>query len=192
MSFQNDVAISYIINTEHSTVNWKGFKIGSEHSGKVAMKEGTLLMEEGKLKGGKFVIDMTTITCEDLADEEKNAKLVGHLKSPDFFNTAEDSIATYVINKTIPYGREQVEDQEYFRETFKVIGDLTIKGITKPLKTQVIIYDYGSSISGVARLKIDRSDFDVKYGSGSFFDELGDKVIYDEIQLDINVSARPK
>ena len=114
------------------------------------------------------------------------------LKSPDFFNTAEDSTATYVIHKTIPYGREQVKDQEYFRETYKVIGDLTIKGITKPLKTQVIIYDYISSISGVARLKIDRSDYNVKYGSGSFFDDLGDKIIYDEIQLDVNISARPK
>ncbi len=191
VSFQNDTAISYIVNTDHSTVKWTGFKIGSEHSGQVAIQEGNLLMEEGKLKGAKLVLDMRTITCEDLVDEEKNAKLVGHLKSPDFFNTAVDTFATYVIHKTIPYGKEQVKDQEYFKETYKVVGDLTIKGITKPLKTQVIIYDYGSSISGVARLRIDRSDFDVKYGSGSFFDDLGDKIIYDEILLDVSISARP-
>ncbi len=191
VSFQNDNADSYAINTEYSTVTWKGFKIGSQHSGKVAMKEGNLLMEDGQLKGGKFVIDMSTITCEDLTDAEQNAKLVGHLKSADFFNTEDHPTATYVINKTIPYGREQVKDQEYFKETYKLIGELTIKGITKPLKTQVDIYDYETSLSGVARLKIDRSDYDIRYGSGSFFDDLGDKIIYDEIQLDVNISAAP-
>ena len=191
VSFQKDVTNSYVVNTEYSSVVWKGFKIGSEHSGKVAMKEGNLLVEDGQLKGGKFVFDMSAITCEDVEEAEENTKLVNHLKSADFFNTTDYPTATFVINKTIPYGREQVKDQNYFKATYKLVGDLTIKGITKPLKTQVDIYEYETSLSGVARLRIDRSDYDIRYGSGSFFDDLGDKIIYDEIQLDVNISAAP-
>ena len=191
VSFQNDTANSFVVNTEYSKVNWKGYKIGSEHTGEVALKEGNLLMEDGKLTGGKFVIDMSTITCTDLKEEEENKKLVSHLKSADFFGTTDHPTATFVINKTIPYGKEKVKDQDFFKETYKLVGEITIKGITKPLKTQVDIYDYDTSLSAVARLKIDRSDFDIRYGSGSFFDDLGDKIIYDEIQLDVNISAAP-
>lgn len=189
VAFQSDNVNSYNINTEHSSIKWTGFKVGGKHQGELKMTEGALDIVEGVLTGGKFVVDMESLTCTDLEDADMNAKLVGHLKSADFFHVEAHPTATYVIKKTIPYGKEKIEDQNYSKDTYKVIGDLTIKGITKPLKTKIDIYDYGTSISGVARLDIDRSDFDIRYGSGTFFDDLGDKLIYDEIRLDVSISA---
>jgi len=146
-------------------------------------------MVEGVFKGGTFVIDMSSIVCTDLEDEDTNGKLVGHLKSADFFDVENHPTATFVIEKTIPYGTEKLEGNEYFKETYKAIGKITIKGITKPLKTKIDIFDYGTSISGAARLEIDRSDFGIRYGSGTFFDDLGDKLIHDEMKLVVNISA---
>ena len=135
-------------------------------------------------------MDMTSLSCTDIKDADNNKKLVGHLKSADFFNVELHPTATFNINKTIPYGSVKVQDGQYQKDTYKVLGDLTIKGITKPFKTKVDIYNYDTSISGIARIELDRSDFDIRYGSGSFFEDLGDKLIYDEIMLDVQISAR--
>ena len=189
VAFQNDNVGSIDINTEYSSIKWTGHKIGGKHEGTLKLKEGTLDMVEGVFKGGTFVIDMSSIACTDLEDEDTNAKLVGHLKSADFFDVENHPTASFVIEKTIPYGTEKLEGNEYFKETYKVIGKITIKGITKPLKTKIDIFDYGTSISGAARLEIDRSDFGIRYGSGTFFDDLGDKLIHDEMKLVVNISA---
>jgi len=191
VAFQNANVASYKVNTDYSTVNWTGFKIGGEHEGILKMKEGTLNFEEGKLKGGQFIIDMATLTCTDIEDAEQNTKLVDHLKSADFFNIEEHPTAKYVITKTIAYGSEEMKEEGYSIDTYKIIGEMTIKGITKPFKTQIMIYDYETSLSIVGRMILDRSDFDIRYGSGSFFDDLGDKIIYDDVQLDLSLSASP-
>ena len=189
VAFTSKPATTYKIDADYSKVNWTGFKIGSEHKGDVSFKSGGLEYTEGKLTGGTFVIDMTSITCSDLEDPKQNEKLVGHLKSADFFGAEEHPTATYVIKKVISYGKEEVKDQEYTIETYKIVGEMTIKGITKPLKTQILIYDYDTSLSVVGRLNLDRSEYGIRYGSGSFFDDLGDKIIYDYIRLDLRISA---
>jgi len=191
VAFQNANVASYKVNTDYSTVNWTGFKIGGQHKGVLKMKEGTLNFEEGKLKGGQFIIDMATLTCTDIEDAEQNTKLVDHLKSADFFNIEAHPTAKYVITKTIAYGSEEMKEEGYSIDTYKIIGEMTIKGITKPFKTQIMIYDYDTSLSIVGRIILDRSDFDIRYGSGSFFDDLGDKIIYDDVQLDLSISASP-
>lgn len=188
-AFQNDNVGTYEVNTDYSTVKWTGYKIGGKHQGELKMKEGTLNMVDGVLKGGKFVIDMEALTCTDIEKEEMNKKLVEHLKSADFFNTEIHPTATFVFSKVFSYGTEEIEGQTYTRDTYKIIGDLTIKGITKPFKTKVAIYDYGTSVSGIASLEIDRTDFDIRYKSGSFFEDLGDKLIHDEIELEVSISA---
>lgn len=191
VAFTSNIATSYKINTEYSKVKWTGSKVGGEHTGEVSMTNGDLHFTDGKLTGGNFVIDMASMNCTDITDAAQNAKLIGHLKSADFFGVEAHPTATYVIKKTIPYGKEKLKGPEYTytKEIYKVVGDMTIKGITKTIKTQIEIYDYDTSVSGVARFDLDRSDFDIRYGSGSFFDDLGDKLIYDEIQLDVNISA---
>ncbi len=158
------------VNTTASKVAWKGYKVTGEHAGTVNLKSGALQFEEGNLVGGEFVIDMSSLACTDL-EGEYGQKLVGHLASPDFFNVAEHGAASFKITKAVAYA-----DNDY-----KVVGDLTIKGITNQIKFIANVVDGNAK----AKITIDRTDFDIKYGSGSFFDGLADKTIYDEFDLEI-------
>ena len=160
------------VKTEESTVTWKAYKVTGSHAGIVNLKEGTLIFDEGKLTGGEFVVDMTSlITTDDLGDMK--AKLEGHLKSDDFFGIATHPTASLIFNKVEASGKN----------SYEVTGDLTIKGITKAITFDVSVY--GSKAT--ATLKVDRAEYDVRYGSGSFFDNLGDKTIYDEFDLVVDL-----
>jgi polyisoprenoid-binding protein YceI len=161
------------VNVEKSTIAWNGYKVTGEHNGNVQLKSGSLEWEDGKLVGGNFVIDMTTITNNDL-EGEWNQKLVGHLKSDDFFGVKTHPTATFTITKAIPYGTDG---------KYKIVGDLTIKDITKEIKFNADV----AETSATAEIIVDRSNYKVKYGSGSFFDNLGDKTIYDEFELTVNL-----
>ncbi len=115
---------------------------------------------------------MTTINTTDLSGDYKS-QLDGHLNSDDFFSTANNPTSSLVFTNVESSGKN----------SYKVTGDLTIKGITKPVTFDVSIY--GSKAT--ATLKVDRTNYDVKYGSGSFFDNLGDKTIYDEFDLVVDL-----
>ena len=115
---------------------------------------------------------MTSINTTDLEGDYKN-KLDGHLKSADFFGVETHTTSKLVFTKVEASGKN----------SYKVTGDLTIKGITKPVTFDVSIY--GSKAT--ATLKVDRAEYDVRYGSGSFFDNLGDKTIYDEFDLVVDL-----
>jgi len=156
------------INTEKSTITWKGYKVTGSHTGHLAIKSGSLTFKNDKLSGGEFIIDMTSLTSTDLEGEYKG-KLEGHLKSDYFFGVEKFPTATLIFKKVTSTGKN----------SYSVSGDLTIKG-----KTNNIVFDlsvYGRKAN--ASLKIDRSKYDVKYGSSSFFEGLKDKVIYDEFDL---------
>lgn len=156
------------IKVESSKVIWKGYKVTGSHEGTINLKSGVLNFEDDKLVGGEFVIDMTSINTTDLEGNWKD-KLDGHLKSDDFFGVATYPEATLVFTNVEASGKN----------AYKVVGDLTIKGKTNPVEFTISIY--GSKAT--ANLKIDRSKYDVRYGSSSFFDNLQDKVIYDEFDL---------
>lgn len=156
------------IKTDASKVVWKGYKVTGSHEGTIGIKSGDLVFEGDKLTGGEFVIDMTSITVTDLEGDYKG-KLEGHLKSDDFFGAANHPTASLLFTNVEPSGKN----------AYSVTGDLTIKGITNPIN--FIISIYGSKAT--ASIKIDRSKYDVKYGSTSFFDGLKDKAIYDEFDL---------
>jgi polyisoprenoid-binding protein YceI len=160
------------VKTDESTVTWKAYKVTGSHTGIVNLKEGALMFDEGKLTGGDFTVDMTTLVNSDLEGEYKG-KLEGHLKSDDFFGVATHQYAKLVFTKVDPSGKN----------SYEVAGDLTIKGITKAVIFDVSIY--GSKAT--ATMKIDRAQYDVRYGSGSFFDNLGDKTIYDEFDLVVDL-----
>lgn len=159
------------VNVKDSKINWKGYKVTGEHEGTIALKEGTLTFNGKELTGGNFTIDMTTIKVTDLEGESKG-NLEGHLKSDDFFGIESHPIATFKITKV-----------DGKNGNYKVTGDLTIKGKTNPSSFDMTI-DEGTA---TAAIKIDRSKFDVKYGSTSFFDNLKDKAIYDEFDLNVNL-----
>ncbi|MGB5363590.1 MAG: YceI family protein [Aureibaculum sp.] len=167
-SFTSLETITKEVKIEKSKVTWKGYKVTGSHEGTIAIQSGTLKFEADVLVGGEFVIDMTSITNADLQGEYKD-KLEGHLKSDDFFGVEKFPTATLVFKNVEVAGKN----------SYKVTGDLTIKGKTNPVTFDFSVY--GSKAN--ATLKIDRSKYDVKYGSSSFFDNLKDKVIYDEFDL---------
>ena len=130
------------------------------------------MFDEGKLTGGEFEVDMTSLISTDLEGEYKG-KLEGHLKSDDFFGVENHPSSTLVFTNVKSSGKN----------SYEVKGDLTIKGVTKPVTFDVSVY--GSKAT--ATLKVDRAQYNVKYGSGSFFDDLGDKTIYDEFDLVVDL-----
>jgi len=167
------------INTQLSDVVWKAYKVTGEHTGHVKLKSGSLQFDGDRFTGGSFVVDMTSISCTDLQGEWAG-KLVGHLKSPDFFNVAEYPDATFVITQVISRGTPG---------SYKVTGNMKIKEHTKAVRFNVQFGEEGGAMTATADIKLDRTDYDVRYGSGSFFDGLGDKTIYDEFDLQIKLVA---
>lgn len=171
--------VAYTVNTSDSNVQWKGYKVTGEHYGVVNIQSGTLQFEDGALTGGSFVIDMSTITCLDLQGKMAD-KLVGHLKSDDFFGVANHPTANFEITKVVSRGTPG---------DYKITGNLTIKETTKEIKFLANVTETDGNAMATADIQIDRSEFDVRYGSGSFFDGLGDKTIYDEFDMKIKLVA---
>lgn len=167
------------VNTEASTITWTGSKVvGGSHTGTVALKSGSLDIAGGKLKGGAFVIDMTTLEDTDLSGEMKG-KLEGHLKSDDFFGVATFPTAEFKITKVKSNGEGG----------YNVTGDITIKGKTESISFPTTLIEADGSYEAVATITVDRSKFDVRYGSGSFFDNLGDKAISDDFTMEVKLVA---
>jgi len=167
------------VDTEKSFLKWTGYKVTGKHYGKVKIKEGSLEYTDGMLSGGSFTIDMASITVEDLEGGAKE-KLTGHLKSDDFFGVQNYPTAEFVITSVISRGKPG---------DYRITGDLTIKDNTNEIKFNAQMEE-GDMITGKATMTIDRSEYNVRYGSGSFFDNLGDKTIYNEFDLEVNLVAR--
>jgi polyisoprenoid-binding protein YceI len=167
------------INTKISSVEWIGKKVTGQHAGGITIKEGTLNLHDGHLSGGIIVIDMTTITCTDLKPEEGGKKLVGHLTSPDFFDAKNHNTATLAITEV-----KVIEGKKHM-----ISGNLTIKGITKPITFSTTIEMKDGKLGAYAEMNIDRTLYDIKYGSGKFFDSLGDKAISDEFTIKFKIAA---
>lgn len=168
LSFTKIVTEKKEIKIENSKVVWKGYKVTGSHEGTILLKSGSLSFQENVLIGGEFEIDMTSINTTDLTGEYKG-KLEGHLKSDDFFGVENFPSAKLVFTNVAPKGKN----------SYNVTGDLTIKGKTNPVTFEISIYGNKATAS----LKIDRTKYDIKYGSSSFFDDLKDKAIYDEFDL---------
>ncbi|HEY5689218.1 MAG TPA: YceI family protein [Yeosuana sp.] len=156
------------VKTSESKIVWKGYKVTGSHEGTIILKSGSLSFNEDKLIGGEFVMDMTSLNVTDLEGEYKG-KLEGHLKSDDFFGIENYPSASLVFTDVKATGKN----------SYSVTGDLTIKGKSNPITFSISIYGNKATAS----LKVDRTKYDVKYGSASFFDGLKDKAIYDEFDL---------
>jgi polyisoprenoid-binding protein YceI len=168
---------SYSVDTAESVINWRGYKVTGQHHGTVRIKSGELQYEGDQLTSGAFAIDMTTITVEDLEGEWKK-KLEGHLKSDDFFGVEKYPAAIFEITEVISRGKPG---------DYRITGNLTIKESTNPIKFNALVTEEGGKRTATAEVTIDRSEYEVRYGSGSFFDNLGDKTIYDEFDLQIEL-----
>ena len=143
------------------------------------MKSGEFTIKDNKIVSGKFSIDMSTITDNDITNETWNKKLVDHLKSDDFFSVEKFPESTFVVT----------ESGDFSKGSAMVKGNITIKGITQPIEFRVTLQQKDDDMKVYANVVIDRTKFDIRYGSGSFFTDLGDKTIYDEFNLKINLLA---
>jgi polyisoprenoid-binding protein YceI len=159
------------VDATKSSINWLAKKVTGQHEGTVNLKEGNLIFKGKKVVGGNFTVDMTSMTTTDLKAGQGKEKLDGHLKSEDFFGTEKFPTSTLVF-KTIAVKSAGV---------YTVTADLTIKGITDSVTFDLATTDNTAS----ANVKINRTKFGIKYGSGSFFDNLGDKAIADEFDLTV-------
>ena len=161
------------VNTKKSSVEWLGKKIGSQHEGNIQLKSGSFELQDDKIVAGNFVVDMTTITNTDLENENYNQKLVGHLKSDDFFGVEKYPSATFEVTRSSKFSNGKAT----------LTGDITIKGKTESVSFEVV--RAGKEYN--TKVEIDRSKFDVRYGSTAFFDKLGDKAIDDIFTLEIKL-----
>lgn len=171
--------VQFNADTETSLLNWKGFKPTGEHFGTIKVKSGFFTISD-KQVSGEFEIDMTSIVDLDMeADSKYNTKLVNHLKSEDFFFVEKFPIASFKISNSEVKGGKTL-----------LIGDLIIKGITHEISFLVTVHQEGEKLQVKSEtFKIDRSKWEIKYQSKSFFSDLGDKFIYDDIELSFEVIA---
>lgn len=169
----NSFAQDYKANISKSELKWNGKKVTGEHWGFIGLKEGKITLKNNIITSGEFTIDMASINCKDLTDETWNQKLVGHLKSDDFFSVDKFPTAKLEIS----------ESGAFVNNEATVNGKLTIKGITHPISFNA--KKNGNTYS--ALITVDRSKYDVRYGSGKFFDNLGDNMIYDEFTIEVKL-----
>jgi polyisoprenoid-binding protein YceI len=157
-------------DTSKTTLSWLGEKVTGEHTGTIKLQSGWLNWKDNKIMSGEFTIDMSSIK-----ESTGNSRLEGHLKSDDFF-----SVTKFPTAKLVLTGSESFE-----KGSASVKGTLTIKGITNPIEFKSNIQKKDDGLWFYSNISVDRTKYDVKYGSGSFFDNLGDKVIYDEFKLKV-------
>ena len=173
---------TFVLNSEASTLTWTGKKITGSHTGRIQLKSANPIIEDGKLIGGNFVVDMGSIVNDDLKDEAYNAKLTSHLKSEDFFNVANFPLTELKLTKVEPMANAKSGEPNYL-----LSGDLTIIGATNPISFPATVTIDKSKAHATAKVSVDRTKWNLKYGSGKFFTGLGDKLIYDEFTVEVEI-----
>jgi len=175
--------VTYTVDTKTTTASWLGKKVTGQHEGKINLSSGKIISDGKNITGGTFTIDMTSITCTDLTDKGYNDKLIGHLKSDDFFSVDKNPTSKFEITSvTIVPSSKPGND-------YTVTGKLTIKGITNEITFPAMIKMDEKTMVVIAKIVVNRTKFDMKFGSASFFEKIGDKAISDEFELNVNVVA---
>ena len=164
---------TYKVSTQSSIIKWDAKKVVGGHVGTIALKDGTIQTEKGKITGGGFTIDMNSMACTDAP------KLTGHLKNEDFFDVPKYPTAKFIISKV-----------DNSKPTPVITGNLTIKNKTKAISFPAKVTSTADGLSAEALgVKVNRLDFDIQYRSASFFSDLGNRAIEDEFTLDIQIKA---
>jgi polyisoprenoid-binding protein YceI len=170
-----------------SSLAWTGKKVSGQHTGTLKFKEGSFKVSRNGIVGGTIVIDLNTIVDTDLTDADYNKKLVTHLKSEDFFDVAKHPTAIFKIKK--------------FTELFtfapggpnaNVTGDLTIRGVTKPISFGLFYYSKDNGFEAKGKVLVERTQYGLKYNSKKFFSiaKLGDKMIDDTFEVELDIVAK--
>ena len=163
------------IVSSQSNIEWVGRKITGAHYGTIEIKGGELVLNDGKLVGGKFIADTTSIKILDITDPATNAQFAGHLASDDFFSIQKYPEASLEI--TLVSGNH-------------IEGNLTIKGISRPVSFDTAVNVDRDTLTAAGKLMIDRTKYGMKFRSGNFFKDLGDTLIYNDFELDVHITAK--
>lgn len=160
---------SLTVNTDKSRVDWVASKKSDFHTGFFPLKSGSVTVDAGKLKGGKFVIDLANLKVTDAGGGDR---LTGHLKSPDFFDVAKFAEATYEIT-SVSYADAGTAD---------VSGNLTVKGVTVPVKLKALIRNSDEKgFFAQAFLSLDKTLVGITYGTGN---------VSNDVELAIHLFAK--
>jgi len=162
-----------------SNIDWTGKKVTGAHNGTIAIKSGTISLTDGKYVGGSFVIDIASIKILDVTDPATNDQFAGHLFSDDFFSADRFPEAFFTIT-----GSAQSKEGKH-----TITGNLTIKGITHPVTFSANVLVTDGTLTASGKIIVDRTLYDMKFRSGNFFQNLGDTLIYNEIDLDVKLTA---
>jgi polyisoprenoid-binding protein YceI len=165
----------FTADNSKTTLNWLGEKVTGQHTGTINLQSGWLSMKENTIVGGEFVVDMNS-----LKDVDNNARLEGHLKSDDFFGV-----------EKFPTSKLVLKSSDSFDKGSSVVkGELTIKGITNPIEFRTAMQKKDDGLWFFANITVDRTKYNIRFGSGSFFDNLGDRTIYDDFKLKIALMVK--
>jgi polyisoprenoid-binding protein YceI len=165
----------YTADTQQTKMQWLGEKVTGQHTGTIALKSGWLNWQDNKIVSGEFNIDMTS-----LKESESNERLEGHLKSDDFFGVEKFPVTKLIITGSTPFDKG----------TGVVTGTLTLKGVSNPIEFKASLQKKDDGLWFYANIIVDRTKFNIRYGSGSFIDNLGDKTIFDEFKLKVSLFVK--
>ncbi len=167
-------ASTLAVDTKESKIHWLAKKVTGQHEGFISISNGSLSVDKGKVVGGSFTIDMKSIVCTDITNEEYNKKFISHITTGDFFEVEKFPTTTFKITKVAGSN---------------ITGDLTLHGVTKTITFPAKISVAGGKVTATASIPVDRTEFGVKYGSKKFFESIGDKAIDDVFTLDVTLVA---
>lgn len=164
----------YTVDVERSTIEWSAKKVGGGHAGTIKIAGGNLIYTGKALKSGSFQMNMSSITSD-------NARVTNHLKSDDFFSTEKNPMSKFEITKVTSAGADRLN----------ITGNLSIKGFTHPVTFPASVKQQKGILVAVASgIRVDRTKYDIKFRSKTFFGDIGDKAIDDEFELSINLTAK--
>ena len=174
------------VDMENSQIKWIGRKVTGEHSGTLNLSGGWVVLDKNSINSGKFIFDMASISNTDIESPEWKQKLEDHLKSEDFFHT--DSFPHAILEikgrQSLIIENSKISDQ--------ILADLTIRGITHEIKFPFDLTQSQNNFNAEGSVDIDRTLYNIQYKSGKFFDELGDKLIYDNFTVQFIVQTKGK
>ena len=165
----------FTADTTKTKLLWFGDKVTGQHTGTINLQSGWLIWQSNKIVSGEFIIDM-----KSLKDAGNDNNLEGHLKSDEFFGVAKFPTAKIVVTGST----------QFDKGTGVVSGTLTIKDVTNPVEFKAVMQKKDEGVWFFANIDVDRTKYNIRYGSGSFFDNLGDKTINDEFKLKVNLLVK--
>ncbi len=178
---------NYGVDVDNSTLGWLGTKLTGTHNGTINIASGTISADQDKITAGSFVIDMKTIKVLDITEPEDNKSLVDHLSDGDFFDVTKFPTSKFEIT-----GSEKMAEADSAGNNYKIMGNLTLKDITKNITISANVTMDSLQFSATSKFNIDRTDFGIKFKSKKFFPDIKDKALGDIIEFNLNLKATVK